>query len=164
DGRLRALLVTGCLAQRAGQGLLDEFPEVDAVLGTGQWREVVAAARHALGGGVARTARTDYPGGALDSLTVRALSTPRHLAYLKISEGCDHGCTFCIIPKLRGKQRSRSLEDLVGEAERLAAHGVKELNLIGQDTTGWGTDLPGRPELADLLAALDRVAGLTWIR
>ncbi len=164
SGTLRALLVTGCLAQRAGRSLLEEFPEVDAVLGTGQWREVVAAARHALDGAGARIVRTDYPGGALDSLTPRALSTPRHLAYLKISEGCDHGCTFCIIPKLRGKQRSRTLEDLVSEAERLAAHGVTELNLIGQDTTGWGADLPGRPELADLLESLDRVTGLTWIR
>jgi ribosomal protein S12 methylthiotransferase len=163
-GRLRALVVTGCLAQRAGRGLLDEFPEVDAVLGTGQWRDVVIAARHALDGAKPRTALTDYPGGALDSLAPRALSTPRHLAYLKISEGCDHGCTFCIIPKLRGKQRSRTLEDVVSEAERLASHGVKELNLIGQDTTGWGIDLPGRPELADLLEALDRIDALTWIR
>ena len=164
SGSLRGLVVTGCLAQRAGTGLLDEFPEVDAVLGTGQWKEVVGAARHALEGSPQRVALTEYPGGALDSLTPRALSTPRHLAYLKISEGCDHGCTFCIIPKLRGKQQSRGLEDLVGEAERLARAGVRELNLIGQDTTGWGVDLPGGLELADLLEALDRVEGLTWIR
>src|SRR5262249_12350748 len=111
-----------------------------------------------------RWAARDYPGGALDTLAPRALSTPRHLAYLKISEGCDHRCTFCIIPRLRGDQQSRPLEDLVEEASRLAAQGVKELNLIGQDTTGWGTDLPGRPVLADLLAALDQVEGLTWIR
>ncbi len=163
-GRLRGLIVTGCLAQRAGASLLDEFPEVDAVLGTGRWNEVVGAARHSLGGSADRYAHTDYPGGALDSLTPRALSTPRHLAYLKISEGCDHGCTFCIIPKLRGKQRSRTIEDLVAEAERLAAAGVRELNLIGQDTTGFGTDLPGRPTLADLLEALDQVEGLAWIR
>jgi ribosomal protein S12 methylthiotransferase len=163
-GRLRALVVTGCLAQRAGSQLLDEFPEVDAVLGTGRWKDVASAVRHALEGSPTRVARTDYPGGALDSLTPRALSTPRHLAYLKISEGCDHRCTFCIIPQLRGDQRSRTLDDLVAEASRLAALGVKELNLIGQDTTGWGSDLPGRPELADLLRALDQVEGLTWIR
>jgi ribosomal protein S12 methylthiotransferase len=177
SGRLKGLIVTGCLAQRQGSGLLADFDEVDAVLGTGQWSQVVAAARHVLAGDAGRRspsagparrrrrwARTDDPGGALDSLAPRALSTPRHLAYLKISEGCDHRCTFCIIPRLRGDQRSRPIEDLVAEAERLASHGVRELNLIGQDTTGYGTDLPGRPTLADLLTALDRVAGLLWIR
>ncbi len=163
-GGLRGLIVTGCLAQRAGESLLDDFPDVDVVLGTGQWREVVGAARHILSGKSERFARTEYPGGALDSLTPRALSTPRHLAYMKISEGCDHRCTFCIIPRLRGDQKSRGVEDLVAEAERLAKQGVRELNLIGQDTTGYGTDLPERPTLADLLAALDQVTGLDWIR
>jgi ribosomal protein S12 methylthiotransferase len=164
NGRLRGLIVTGCLAQRAGAGLLEEFPEVDAVLGTGQWREVVTAARRVLAGDAERGAWTDDPGGALDPDVPRALTTPRHIAYLKISEGCDHRCTFCIIPRLRGDQRSRSIDDLVADATRLAAAGVRELNLIGQDTTGYGTDLPGRPDLADLLAALDTVAGLHWIR
>ena len=164
EGRLRALIVTGCLAQRAGDSLLADFPEVDAVLGTGQWRDVAPAARHALAGHRATAARTEYPGGALDSLAPRALSTPRHLAYLKISEGCDHRCTFCIIPRLRGDQQSRKVADLVAEARRLAALGVRELNLIGQDTTGYGTDLPGQPTLADLLEALDQVEGITWIR
>ncbi len=162
--RLRGLIVTGCLAQRAGGSLLEEFPEVDAVLGTGRWGEVARAARHLLGRRRERVVSRDEPGGALDPDAPRALSTPRHLAYLKISEGCDHRCTFCIIPRLRGDQRSKPLTQVVREAESLAAAGVRELNLIGQDTTGWGADLPGRPELADLLAALDRVAGLTWIR
>jgi ribosomal protein S12 methylthiotransferase len=164
DGRLRGLIVTGCLAQRAGAALLDDFPEVDVVLGTGQWREIVPAARQLLAGDRARWANRDFPGGALDALVPRARSTPRHIAYLKISEGCDHRCTFCIIPRLRGDQRSRPIEDLVGEAERLAAQGVRELNLIGQDTTGYGSDLPGRPDLADLLEALDGVSDLDWIR
>jgi len=163
-GGLRALVVTGCLAQRAGATLLDDFPEVDAVLGTGQWRDVVGAVRHVLDGARERIARTDDPGGAIADLAPRALSTPHHIAYLKISEGCDHRCTFCIIPRLRGDQQSRPLESLVAEAGRLARLGVRELNLIGQDTTGWGTDLPDRPELADLLEALDQVAGLDWIR
>lgn len=163
-GRLRGLIVTGCLAQREGDSLLSEFPEVDVVLGTGQWAEIVRAARHVLDGRESRWANTAYPGGALDSLTPRALSTPRHLAYLKISEGCDHRCTFCIIPRLRGDQQSRPIEDLVAEARALAAGGVRELNLIGQDTTGYGMDLPGRPTLADLLEALDEVEGLAWIR
>lgn len=164
SGRLRGLIVTGCLAQRQGASLLTDFPEVDAVLGTGQWKEVVGAARRVLDGRPDRAAWTDDPSGALDDAVPRALSTPRHLAYLKISEGCDHRCTFCIIPRLRGDQRSRKVEDLVAEAERLAAQGVRELVLIGQDTTGYGTDLPGHPTLADLLAALDRIEGLTWIR
>ena len=163
-GRLRGLIVTGCLAQRAGEGLLQEFPEVDAVLGTGRWRDVVGAARAVVDGTATRHARTDHPGGALDPDVPRALTTPRHLAYLKISEGCDHRCTFCVIPQLRGRQRSRPIGDLVAEATRLVAAGVRELNLIGQDTTGWGADLPDRPELADLLAALDQVDGVTWIR
>jgi ribosomal protein S12 methylthiotransferase len=166
-GSLRGLIVTGCLAQRAGESLLSDFPEVDAVLGTGQWREIVRAARHVLAprrAAAERWSLTDAPGGALDADVPRALSTPRHLAYLKISEGCDHRCTFCIIPRLRGDQTSRPLADLVAEARRLAALGVRELVLIGQDTTGYGTDLPDRPTLADLIAALDRVEGLTWIR
>ena len=164
EGRLRGLIVTGCLAQRAGGTLLQDFPEIDAVLGTGQWKDVLPAARHVLAGGAERRVRTEYPGGALDALTPRALSTPRHLAYLKISEGCDHRCTFCIIPRLRGDQRSRPVEEIVAEAEGLARQGVREINLIGQDTTGYGTDLPGRPALADLLEALDGVEGLAWIR
>ena len=164
DGRLKGLIVTGCLAQRAGESLLGEFPDVDVVLGTGQWKEIVRAARHVLAGGGSRWANRDFPGGALDSMVPRALSTPRHLAYLKISEGCDHRCTFCIIPRLRGDQRSRTIGDLVAEAGRLATQGVRELNLIGQDTTGYGTDLTGTPTLADLLEALDQVEGLDWIR
>lgn len=164
SGRLKGLIVTGCLAQRSGDALLGEFPGVDVVLGTGQWGDIVQAARHVLGGSHERMAKTDFPGGALDALAPRALSTPRHIAYLKISEGCDHRCTFCIIPRLRGDQQSKPLDALVAEATKLAALGVKELNLIGQDTTGWGTDLPGKPELADLLKALDGVEGLEWIR
>ena len=163
-GRLKGVIVTGCLAQRSGDALFADFPEVDAVLGTGQWKEVVRAAHHVLDGSSDRVARTEFPGGALDSLTPRALSTPRHLAYLKISEGCDHRCTFCIIPRLRGDQQSRTIEDLVAEAGRLAAQGVRELNLIGQDTTGYGTDLRGQPTLADLLEALDQVEDIRWIR
>jgi ribosomal protein S12 methylthiotransferase len=163
-GRLKGLIVAGCLAQRSGEALLTEFPGVDAVLGTGQWRDVVNAAHHVLGGSEERLVRTEFPGGALDALSPRALSTPRHIAYLKISEGCDHRCTFCIIPHLRGDQQSKPLADLVAEAKKLASQGVKELNLIGQDTTGYGTDLPGQPTLADLLEALDQVDGITWIR
>ena len=162
--RLKGIIVTGCLAQRAGESLLTEFPEVDAVLGTGRWSEVVSAARHVLGGKAERVVHREDPGGALEAGSPRALSTPRHIAYLKISEGCDHRCTFCIIPRLRGDQRSKPLEQIVDEARALAASGVKELNLIGQDTTAWGSDRAGGLELADLLQALDGVPGLSWIR
>ncbi len=163
-GRLRRVIVAGCLAQRAGAALLEEFPGVDAVLGTGQWSEVARVASHLLDGGDQRPVLVERPGGALEPLGPRPLSTPRHIAYLKISEGCDQRCTFCVIPQLRGPQRSRTLEDLVAEAARLAAGGVRELNVIGQDTTAYGADLPGQPALADLLEALDQVAGLSWIR
>jgi ribosomal protein S12 methylthiotransferase len=162
--QLRGLIVTGCLAQRAGDSLLTDFPDVDAVLGTGQWSGVVEAARHVLAGSNERFASTAAPGGALDPDAPRVLSTPRHLAYLKISEGCDHRCTFCVIPQLRGDQKSRSIEDLVAAARDLARHGVREVNLIGQDTTGYGTDLPGKPTLSDLLEALDTIEELAWIR
>ncbi len=163
-GRLRRIVVAGCLAQRAGAELLAEFPEVDAIVGTGRWNEIAQVATRLLEADAAAEVLVSEPGGALQSTAPRALSTPRHIAYLKVSEGCDQRCAFCVIPRLRGPQRSRTLEDLVEEAQRLAAAGVRELNLIGQDTTAWGADLPGSPVLADLLAALDRVGDLTWIR
>ena len=164
QGRPRRLIVAGCLAQRAGRSLLEDFPVVDAVLGTGQWSEVARVATRLLEGAGEPVVEVGHPGGALEPVGPRALSTPRHIAYLKISEGCDQRCAFCVIPALRGRQRSRTLEDLVEEAAGLAARGVRELNLIGQDTTAWGNDLPGRPVLADLLEALDTLEGLTWIR
>jgi ribosomal protein S12 methylthiotransferase len=163
-GRIRRIIVAGCLAQRAGSALLEEFPEVDAVLGTGQWREVARVAAHLLDGADTRPVMIGHPGGALEPLGPRPLSTPRHIAYLKISEGCDQRCTFCVIPQLRGAQRSRTVAELVREATSLAAAGVRELNVIGQDTTAYGADLPGKPTLADLLEALDRIEGLAWIR
>ncbi len=164
QGRLKRLIVAGCLAQRDRLALLEEFPEVDAVLGTGQWSEVARVATRLLDGASERPVLVAHPGGALTSPEPRALSTPRHLAYLKIAEGCNQGCTFCVIPELRGRQQSRTIEDLAAEAERLAAQGVRELILIAQDTTSYGSDLPGRPALADLLAVLDAIRDLTWIR
>jgi ribosomal protein S12 methylthiotransferase len=163
-GRLRRIIVAGCLAQRAGATLLEDFPDVDAVLGTGQWSEVARVAARLLEDGAGRAALVESPGGALDGPGPRALSTPRHIAYLKIAEGCSQRCAFCVIPQLRGPQRSRRLADLVAEAERLAAGGVRELAVIAQDTTAWGVDLPGAPALADLLEALDAVESLHWIR
>jgi len=181
-GRLKGLVVAGCWAQRDGSSIADQVPGVDAVLGTGSVEKIVGLSRAVLDragtleaaprGTAAKRApkpgpldEVHEPGGALTPLP-RALSTPRHLAYLKISEGCDHRCTFCIIPVLRGDQRSRPLDSLVAEARLLAAGGVKELVLIGQDTTAYGTDFPGkdRPRLSTLLQALTEVDGIEWIR
>jgi len=173
-GKLEGLVVAGCWAQRDGAKIAAEIPGVDAVLGTGSVEKIVELSRSVLarkrttGKHAPKPGPLDEvhePGGALVPLP-RALSTPRHLAYLKISEGCDHRCTFCIIPHLRGDQRSRPLSQLVDEAKTLAAHGVKELILIGQDTTAYGTDMPpaGRPRLSTLLQALAEVDGIEWIR
>jgi ribosomal protein S12 methylthiotransferase len=163
-GRLKRLIVTGCLGQREGPALLEEYPAVDAVLGTGQWSEVARIARLLLEDTRERPVLVGDPGGALASLERRARSTPRHLAWLKIAEGCDQRCSFCVIPALRGPQKSRPLEVLVEEAGQLAMQGVRELTLVAQDTTGWGRDLPGRPALADLLEALEESPGPPWIR
>ena len=181
-GSLQGLVVAGCWAQRDGVAIAAEIPGVDAVLGTGSVEKIVDLSRSVLERAEARASapppargtkaprqgpldEVHEPGGALVPLP-RALSTPRHLAYLKISEGCDHRCTFCIIPYLRGDQKSRPVDSLVAEARTLAASGVKELVLIGQDTTAYGTDFPGpgRPRLATLLKALARVDGIEWIR
>jgi ribosomal protein S12 methylthiotransferase len=179
-GHLRGLVVAGCWAQRDGAAIAQEIPGVDAVLGTGSVEKIVELSRSVLERADARAAappprrgtprqgpldEVHAPGGALVALP-RALSTPRHLAYLKISEGCDHRCTFCIIPVLRGDQQSRPVDSLVAEARLLAANGVKELVLIGQDTTAYGIDLPapGRPRLSTLLKALTEIDGIEWIR
>ena len=163
--RLKAILVTGCLAQRAGESLLGEFPEVDAVLGTGQWREVVGAARHLLEGGSERVVKQADPGGALEAGSPRALSTPRHIAYLKISEGCDHGCAFCAIPLMRGRHRSFALGDIVHEAQLLEAQGAREINLVAQDLAHYGRDVrDAKLSLPDVLGALVRDTTVPWIR
>ncbi|MEL6184294.1 MAG: 30S ribosomal protein S12 methylthiotransferase RimO [Myxococcota bacterium] len=165
EGRVRKLIVTGCLVQRYAKDLADEIPEVDAFLGNGAYEAVAQLA------GTAPKASAEPP--TIDVESPRFLhqaTTPRintflpHSAYVKVSEGCDQKCAFCIIPKLRGKQRSRPVADIVREAEGLAARGVVELNLVAQDLTGYGYDQKQKPSLADLLVALDRVDGLQWIR
>ena len=159
----KKLVVTGCLAQRYGPELAAEIPEVDHFLGTGAFlrvAEVLGARTEAV---EARTTIPD-PDYTFDAKSPRVRSTRGGSAYLKISEGCDNACAFCIIPKLRGGQKGRPVEDLVAEAERLAAGGVVELNLIAQDLTAYGHHLPGRPHLADLLAGLAGVEGIRWIR
>jgi ribosomal protein S12 methylthiotransferase len=177
-GACQRLIVTGCLAERYRDELRAQIPEIDAILGTGE----VPAIVDAIGGREssvipllrangepvrsrqAEPPRTTLPDYLYDSNTPRLLATPRHYAYVKIAEGCDYACAFCIIPRLRGSYRSRSIDSIVSEAERLAASGVKELLLISQDTSFFGNDHGERGSLARLLRALNRVEGLEWIR
>jgi len=158
-GQCRTLVVTGCLSQRYGPELAREMPEVDHFLGTGAYVQIgdLLAAEAA-----PRQVIPD-PDYIHDARTPRINSGPAYTAYLKISEGCDNACAFCIIPKLRGAQRSRPVEDIVAEAHALAAGGVRELNLVAQDLTAYGHDLPGRPPLHRLLRALCTV-DVRWIR
>jgi ribosomal protein S12 methylthiotransferase len=160
DGSKR-LVVTGCLAQRYDQDLRREIPEIDATLGTGQVEDILQAVE---GMATVTDAEAGPPTWVYDHLAPRVLTTPPWLAYLKISEGCDYTCSFCIIPTLRGRHRSRPLDDVVAEARALAERGVKELVLVAQDSTRYGLDLGRRDGLADLLRALGRVDGLRWIR
>jgi ribosomal protein S12 methylthiotransferase len=164
EGRLRALLVTGCLPQRYGRELARELPEVDAFVGTGDFPRIASILGRALRGedrGVYVDAGRTHLARGSDP---RLLIGPRHSAYLKIAEGCDRVCAFCAIPGIRGRFQSRSIESLVAEARTLAEQGVRELCLVSQDTTSYGKDLYGAPRLAELIAALDRVEGLEWIR
>jgi len=160
SGACKKLVVAGCLSQRYPEELASELPEVDHFLGSSDMlklRRVLAGTneRMLVGNPAAYTMRADDP---------RMLSGHRHRAYVKIAEGCNRECSFCAIPSFRGKQRSRPIEDLVREAELLAAAGVVELNLISQDTIAYGRDLPQRESLSELLAALGDVDGIRWVR
>lgn len=162
EGRLKALVVTGCLAQRYQQEIFEEIPEVDAILGTTSYDRIVEAVEEALGGnGQMRVADIDALPSADEK---RMVTTGGHYAYLKIAEGCDKHCTYCIIPKIRGSFRSVPVERLVREAARLAGQGVKELILVAQETTMYGKDLYGEKSLHKLLRELCRIGGLRWIR
>jgi len=148
-GAIRRLFVTGCLSERYRRDLEREIPEVDAFFGTRELPRLLAALRAGRG--------RELPGG-------RLLTTPRHFAYLKISEGCDRRCSFCAIPLMRGRHVSQPIRTLVAQARRLAAGGVRELLLIAQDSTSYGLDLYGQRRLADLLRALSDVPGVDWLR
>lgn len=164
EGRIRGVIVSGCLAERQRESLLDERPEIDALIGVFGRDEIVAVADRLLGGlEEQRTVFRPAPVRALPD-SFRLAATPRHFAYLKISEGCDRLCTFCAIPKMRGKHASKPLEQIVAEARGLAASGVREIVIVAQDTTYYGIDLYGRPRLAELLTELDAIEGLDWIR
>ena len=161
-GKARALIVAGCLAQRYRREILDEIPEVDEVLGTTAIDKIIEAVDHALEG------KKEVILSDLNALplpdTGRVVSTGGHFAYLKIAEGCDKHCTYCIIPKLRGSYRSVPMERLLKEARHLAEQGVKELILVAQETTLYGTDLYGEKSLHRLVKELCGINGIRWIR
>jgi len=189
-GRAQKLVVAGCLVERFRSEIQKNIPEVDAVVGTGELENILSAAGVAPAEtqnspfriltsrpeGDAREAQgrfardgwdgaiADLPNYLYDETTPRVLATPRHMAYIKIAEGCDHPCTFCIIPQLRGKFRSRRFESVVAEAERLARSGVREITLIGQDTTCYGEDFNLKDGLALLLEKLAKIEDLRWVR
>ena len=162
QGLVGKILVTGCLSERYRQQILEEMPEVDGVLGTGSYTKIVAAVEQILEGDtVADFDSIDLP----EEETGRIVTTPEHYAYIKIAEGCDNRCSYCIIPYLRGKYRSRHLDDVLYEARLLAASGVKELIVVAQDTSRYGTDFPGHKRLlATLLKELCKIEELHWIR
>ena len=162
NGKCRSLIVAGCLGQRYHQELLDELPEADAILGTGAWNRIMEAVEETLAGNrvvIAGESEIIY-----DDKMPRIVTTPSYYAYIKIAEGCNNNCAFCAIPMVRGRYRSRSIEDICGEVARLAQRGVKEFNLIAQDTTNYGHDLYGEPSLAKLLKELVKIEGVHWIR
>ena len=162
EGLVGKILVTGCLSQRYQQEIMDELPEVDGILGTGSYTQVVPAIEALLAEqSVSRFDSIDAP----EQETGRILTTPEHYAYIKIAEGCDNRCSYCIIPYLRGKFRSRQMDDVLYEARLLAASGVKELIVVAQDTSRYGTDFPGGKRLLpQLLQELCKIEELHWIR
>lgn len=193
SGKAKRLVVAGCLVERYRNEIRKDIPEVDAVVGTGELEQVLEAAGIQAAPGVRKSslvtisgasraegdaresagrfarnewdgAIADLPNYLYDEDTPRILATPKHTAYIKIAEGCDHPCTFCIIPQLRGKFRSRRFESVVAEAERLARGGVREITLIGQDTTCYGEDLGLKDGLALLLEKLAQIEELRWVR
>jgi ribosomal protein S12 methylthiotransferase len=163
-GRAQKLIVAGCLVERYRNEIREQIPEVDAVIGTGELEKILAACEGELRPGADGASASELPTYLYHDLTPRILATPRHTAYIKINEGCDHPCTFCVIPQLRGKFRSRRFESVVREAENLAAAGVREISLIGQDTTFYGEDLGLRDGLPMLLERLAQIEDLRWTR
>lgn len=161
SGTARKLVVAGCLVERYRQQILKEIPEVDFVIGTNELERVLEACQLDGEGRESQQAAEPY---LYHEFTPRILSTPSYSAYIKIAEGCDHPCSFCVIPQMRGRFRSRRFESVVREAEQLAAQGVREITLIGQDTTSYGEDLGLRDGLPQLLRELGRIPELVWVR
>ncbi len=162
DGNCKLLIVTGCLAERYNEEVLKEFPEINAIVGVGDYHRIAEIIEKALEGdrpAVYGHMNCDVPEGL-----PRILTTGNTTAYIKISEGCDNNCTYCAIPKIRGKYRSRKIEDILSEANDLALSGVKELIVIAQDTTRYGIDIYGKYSLSELLEKLCKIDGFEWIR
>ncbi len=162
DRKCEMLIVTGCMAERYREEILEEIPEVDAVLGTGSYHEIVSVIKEAYSG-----KRVSRYGDLRDISYLdgeRIIATGKSYAYLKIAEGCDNCCTYCIIPSLRGPYRSRKMESIIDEAGRLAAAGFKELIVTAQDTTRYGIDIYGKKMLTELIRKLSRIEGIEWIR
>jgi ribosomal protein S12 methylthiotransferase len=163
-GDIRGVIVSGCLAEREKEKLLETLPEIDRLVGVFGREQVTKVADRLVGGlDEQRAVFQPAPSRPLDDRQ-RMRITPRHFAYLKISEGCDRLCTFCAIPKMRGKHATKPIEEVIAEATELAADGVRELVVVAQDTTYYGMDLYGRPRLLDLLHELQQVEGIDWIR
>ena len=163
--KCKGIIVAGCLGQRYEKEIFEEMPEVDAVVGTAAYEQISQVARRVFAGEkVKELIDIDSPMEREDNAHLRIVSTSGSFAYLKIAEGCDNYCTYCVIPKLRGKYRSRSVESLVKEAEVLAKQDVKELILVAQDTSLYGTDIYGKSHLHILLTQLCKVEGIEWIR
>lgn len=161
-GKIGKILVTGCLSQRYQGEIMKEMPEVDGVLGTGSYAEIVPAIESLL---EEKTVSDFQSIDTPEQESGRILTTPRHYAYIKIAEGCDNHCAYCVIPSLRGRYRSRRMEDVLQEAKRLAASGVKELIVVAQDTSRYGTDLPEHKRLLpQLLHELCQIDGICWVR
>ena len=162
-GDCKGLIVTGCLSQQYQEELFTEIPEIDALIGTGSWNRIMEAVEAIQQG--QRICIMDSMTNMYDEGMPRMMTTPDYSAYVKISEGCNNGCTFCIIPKVRGAYRSRSMESIEREVQQLAEAGVKEVVLIAQDTTYYGADLNnGTPLLSELLKRLAKIEGIEWIR
>jgi ribosomal protein S12 methylthiotransferase len=164
NGRCKALVISGCMAQRYAQQLEAEIPEADLIIGTGEYNKITLLLRAMEDGKLEKKSFVEIPKFIHTEYDPRLNTSPFYTAWLKISEGCNRNCTFCIIPKLRGKLRSRSVESLVNEAKNLASTGVRELNLISQDLSDYGVDLDENNKLANLLSGLETVEGIDWVR
>ncbi len=163
SGKLKALVATGCLAERYADQIFEELPEVDAVVGTGSYEKIVDVVEELIHGG--RGIRAQEDAGQRDlGYRKRVLTTPGYYGYVKIAEGCDNRCTYCVIPKLRGPFRSRKEEDILREVRDMAEEGVKELMIVAQDITKYGKDLDGVSRLPELLKKIAQVDGIHWIR
>jgi ribosomal protein S12 methylthiotransferase len=162
EGKVQAVVVAGCLAQRYQKELLDQLPEVDYFLGTGDCEEIVTAVGKSLRG--KRGAAVGIPNYLYNHITPRLLLTPSHYAYVKISEGCEHRCTFCVIPQMKGPHRSREIQSVVEEVKQLTQSGIKEINLVSQDSSSYGRDRYGEVRLPALLRRLCQETPVQWLR